>query len=328
MTMKPVTMGKENKHTKNGYTLSKQWFEWVRKTDKNVRPIHGVLYLWIVELNNRMEWKEVFELPSKYSMESTRIIGKNNFLNALNDLIEWGFITMVKKSVSRHHGNQISINLLYTENIQLTVKGDNLPYTENICQTDLPYTENTRQNVPDIYVPVRKTRKKKQLIQNKKEEEAEPNKSAPIKTDFIDLILIEFQKVYKLLRNVEYEITNKGKERAAIGKLLNIYKKNEPDKNAEETLTDFRLYFERCIDIPDSWLYNNMSPAMIASKFNEIRTILSGGHKKGKGATDLELAGIFYKHFGKKYTDDVWKNEDGTWIDEKQDFDKSMHDTR
>jgi len=183
-------MGNENKHTKNGYILSKQWFEWVRKTDKNVRPIHGVLYLWIVELNNRMEWKEVFELPSKYSMESTRIIGKNNFLNALNDLIEWGFITMVKKSVSRHHGNQISINLLYTENIRLTVKGDNLPYTENIrlndlpytesiCQTDLPYTENTQQNVPDIYVPVRKTRKKKQLIQNKKEEEEEPETPPP-----------------------------------------------------------------------------------------------------------------------------------------------------
>ena len=120
-----------------------------------------------------------------------------------------------------------------------------------------------------------------------------------VKVDFIGLILIEFQEVYKLLRNVEYEITNVGKERSAAGKLLNIYKKNVPDKNSEETLSDLRLYFEKCINISDPWLYNNMSLSMIASKFNEIRTILRHGNKQGKGATDAEIAELFAKHFGK-----------------------------
>ena len=157
-------------------------------------------------------------------------------------------------------------------------------------------TDNKQTNKP--LTSAQQTANKPVTTDNNDKNENNDKKNI-IATDFIGLILIEFQEVYKILRNVEYEITNVGKERSAAGKLLNIYKKNVPDKNSEETLSDLRLYFERCINISDPWLYNNMSLSMIASKFNEIRTILRHGNKQGKGATDAEIAELFAKHFGK-----------------------------
>lgn len=83
---------------KNGYRLSKQWFEFIENTAEMIRPIHTSLYFWIVELNNQLQWKEVIGLPTKDSMEHARISGYHHYKKALDDLIRWGFITLVAKS--------------------------------------------------------------------------------------------------------------------------------------------------------------------------------------------------------------------------------------
>lgn len=120
-------------------------------------------------------------------------------------------------------------------------------------------------------------------------------------SDFLDEVINQFTEVYEEIRGDEYLITNRGKERAAAGKLLAIYKAKNPDQTADETLAGMRAYFARCAGITDQWLYDNMSLTIINSKLNEINTVLRNGNQRrnGKGgATDAELAAVIAKHFG------------------------------
>ena len=122
-----------------------------------------------------------------------------------------------------------------------------------------------------------------------------------LKGDFLDEIIT----AYVDASGGDYLVVNRGKERTAAGKLLNIYKKKYPEATSEETLQSLTAYFRACIAIPDTWLSNNMSLTIIISKFNEINKILKNGSKRktgnGNGATDEELATIIAKNFGTDY---------------------------
>lgn len=141
----------KNENKKNGYAYSKRWFDFMLESKEMVRPIHTALYFWIVEMNNRQQWKEVFGLPTEYSMKAIGIKGRLHYKNALDDLIKWGFVNLVSKSKNQHMSNQISLCLPVT----LSNKQDNLPVTlSNNClqrkvtskrtkgykQADLPVT--------------------------------------------------------------------------------------------------------------------------------------------------------------------------------------------
>lgn len=117
------------------------------------------------------------------------------------------------------------------------------------------------------------------------------------KYKYIDKILNEFVEAYSITGN-DYEILNKGKERAAIGKLLKLYKEKYPDKTSDETKIGLRVYFDAVVQISDNWLSQNMSPSIIISKFNEINKILKDGTNKGRGTSDKQLAEILVKHLG------------------------------
>lgn len=129
---------------------------------------------------------------------------------------------------------------------------------------------------------------------NDKKEKKEKNDK---KYKYVDEILNEFIEAYSVTGN-DYEILNKGKERAAIGKLLKLYKDKWPDKTSDETKIGLRVYFDAVVQISDNWLSQNMSPSIIISKFNEINKILKDGTNKGRGTSDKQLAEILVKHLG------------------------------
>jgi hypothetical protein len=135
-------------------------------------------------------------------------------------------------------------------------------------------------------------------IDNVKLKKQTPSKLVAVpKTDFIDSIVNSFSAIHN------YEVINRGKERSAAGKLLNIYKKKYPNSTGEETIDALSAYFTACLNINDAWLKDNMSLSIIVSKFNEINKKLKNGNKptpsKG-GATAIELAEITARHFGAK----------------------------
>ena len=79
---------------KNGYDLSRNWFNWCYENPEKVKPTHIAIYFYAVEICNRSGWKEKFSFPSQMVMESIGIRNWKTYKNALEDLIEFGFINM------------------------------------------------------------------------------------------------------------------------------------------------------------------------------------------------------------------------------------------
>jgi hypothetical protein len=127
--------------------------------------------------------------------------------------------------------------------------------------------------------------------EDKEDKEVNPPPGKP--ADFIDQIVELF-----CVAHGRYEIISRGKERAAAGKLLKIYKEKYPAATSDETLSSLKDYFDRCVNISDSWLKQNMSLPIIIDKFNVINNILKNGNNKGSGVTETELANILARKIG------------------------------
>lgn len=92
----------------NGYELTRRWFDFAFE-NKDAKVQHTALFHWIVELNNRLGWKEEFGLSTNSTMEGLSIGNKSTYLSTLNDLQTWGFIKIVKPSKNQYQSCIITI---------------------------------------------------------------------------------------------------------------------------------------------------------------------------------------------------------------------------
>jgi hypothetical protein len=92
----------------DGYTLTKNWFDFSFHT-KECKYIHTAIYLWIVELNNRLQWKKEFGLPTNDTCEGLGIGNKMTYLKALNEIEAWGFIKILAHSKNQYQANIIQL---------------------------------------------------------------------------------------------------------------------------------------------------------------------------------------------------------------------------
>jgi len=92
----------------NGYELTRAWFDF-SFTHSEAKVHHTALFLWIVELNNRLGWKKEFGLPSGVTMEGLSIGNKNTYLSTLNDLAKWKFIEIIKESKNQYQASIVKI---------------------------------------------------------------------------------------------------------------------------------------------------------------------------------------------------------------------------
>jgi hypothetical protein len=95
--------------TTNLFNISREYFNWCFDNPEKVRAAHTAIYFFALDLNNRLGWKEKFGLPTTNAMEATGIKSKNTFYNAFNELIEWGFIEIIKKSKNQNTANIVRI---------------------------------------------------------------------------------------------------------------------------------------------------------------------------------------------------------------------------
>jgi hypothetical protein len=98
-----------NPSKRNGYTLSKRWWDFAGKNPNAIRPVHAALYFWIVGKNNKLYWKNVFGLPTLEAMRHIGIKDRRFFRKTLSDLELWGFIKVVHKSQNQYDANRITV---------------------------------------------------------------------------------------------------------------------------------------------------------------------------------------------------------------------------
>ena len=93
----------------NSYELSRKFFDWSFENPEKISPTHIAMYFFIIEHCNRLGWKEKFGLPTTMVKEAIGIKNYRTYTNALNDLVEWGFIIMIEKSKNQYSSNIIAI---------------------------------------------------------------------------------------------------------------------------------------------------------------------------------------------------------------------------
>lgn len=94
----------------NGYNLSRKWFDFKFENKTKVRAIHSDMFMYIVDNWNRMGKKKEFGLPTSFTMEMLNIGSYNTYKKTLQDLIDFGFITLVSDSKNQHQSKVISIS--------------------------------------------------------------------------------------------------------------------------------------------------------------------------------------------------------------------------
>jgi hypothetical protein len=101
----------------NSYTLSKQWFDFAFENPDKINVNQGALYFWLIESNNRKNWKPKFPFNTEDAIEATGIKNKKTIWKTLNELVSLGFVLIVFKSLHRHKATIISLPVLDAETI-------------------------------------------------------------------------------------------------------------------------------------------------------------------------------------------------------------------
>ena len=94
----------------NSYELSRMFWDWSFENPDKVKPNHSALYFFIIEHCNRLGWKNKFGLPTTMAKEAIGIRSYNTYINTLNDLVEFGFITLIEKSKNQYSSNIVALS--------------------------------------------------------------------------------------------------------------------------------------------------------------------------------------------------------------------------
>ena len=143
------------KHGINGYSITRKWFD-LAFEHSDLKPIHHALFLWIVELNNRLAWKKVFGLPTEVAMELLGVSSKSTYYNALKKIQDIGAIHIVEKSKNHHQATKISISIFDSQ-------------TEQYLDTNRTVLDTALLRQPNGTVLIDKQRNKETKKQGNKE---------------------------------------------------------------------------------------------------------------------------------------------------------------
>ena len=201
----------------------------------------------------------------------------------------WNFMEEID-IISSNNGETFNKQLLnFSEKYQIKKEKTRIKVSEwREKQTD---KKDVTSYVPVSNLPKVKESKVKESKGIKKGSEIKI--SVPSKEDFLDLVIEEFKRLYEESNELPYAVINKGKERAATGKLIAQYKIAHPDHNSNETVEGLSLYFDKVVNINDSWLRANMTLPILMSKFNEVNNILRNGKStSNKGGSDKEFFSV------------------------------------
>lgn len=105
----------------NGFEQIKAFYSWTfDNQDKQIKPQHISLYLFLLNQNNRANWVEYFKCPYDLAMTGSCIGSKKTYYNCLNDLQDWGLIEY-KKGSNNWKAPVIKLEVLkYTSTVPLS----------------------------------------------------------------------------------------------------------------------------------------------------------------------------------------------------------------
>lgn len=97
------------KENLTAYELSRYWFDFCNNNSDIIKPIHTALYFYILDLCNRLGNPQSFNLPKEFAMGALGVSNWRTYSNALNNLVNWGFINIEATAKNRYSATVISI---------------------------------------------------------------------------------------------------------------------------------------------------------------------------------------------------------------------------
>jgi len=94
----------------NGYNLLRDWYNFKFANPSKAKANHSDMYCYLIDRWNRLGQKHEFGLPTSVTMESLGIGSYNTYKKTLNDLIDFGFITMISESKNQHQSKIIALS--------------------------------------------------------------------------------------------------------------------------------------------------------------------------------------------------------------------------
>lgn len=142
-----------HKKTPTGYSLTRDWFNFAANNYGKVSPTDGILFLYIVDLCNRLNWKPQFGIPTTGAMEAIGVKSWRAYNKALHNLIEFGFIRMVQASSNQYTANIIAIEnksvaLSEAEALALTIAQQEHEQQQGSSTADVDKPKNLEPEKP------------------------------------------------------------------------------------------------------------------------------------------------------------------------------------
>lgn len=94
----------------NSYELLRTFWDFAFENPEKIKPNHCALYCFCVEHCNRLGWKKKFGLPTTMAKDAIGIRSYNTYIQTLEDLVEWGFLTMIEKSKNQYSSNIVALS--------------------------------------------------------------------------------------------------------------------------------------------------------------------------------------------------------------------------
>jgi hypothetical protein len=270
----------------NGYELTRKWFDFsFEKKEANV--YHTSIFVWCIELNNRLGWKKEFGLPTQATMEGLSIGNKNTYLSALKELQIWGFIQVIKESKNQYQSCIISI--CHYEN-------DTTLYTA--LDTAL-IQHDTRHEYDTIHAIDTIDKQLNNKTINKETKKQPANRRANL---FSDLFTTWFKDKFELSYSM------KTKDFVGIATIEKYCKENAKG----EPIEMFRFILEN-YDSLQEFYQTNINPSFIASRISEIASMLKKQHTKTQTVKQVENEPVNRKWFpspSQYYSECISKKQD------------------
>jgi len=285
----------------SGYALTRAWFDFAFENPRLVKPVHGVLYLWCVEKNNRTGWIREFQLPTDEGMQAIGVKDKETFLKAVKDLAAWGAIRIIQESVNIYVARFIS---LYDCKLSAAGCLDNVlsrPIKPDATQDALPagIPDATTDAIPPATPDATPTNNKQQTSKPRTKKPKTDKQAPPLFAPVDNLLtgsetsIYNFAKKYFLELYLEqvksgeyYFMAVDGKKlKSIITKVMfKVREKLKPrEKFTEEEIHGaVKYFFHEAYVTGDKWLQANFTLTNLDTQFNSIYTKIIEDHAKRK----------------------------------------------
>lgn len=91
------------------YKFSRNYHDWAFDNRDKVKPSVSALYFYILDLANRLGWREYFSVTAKECMEAIGVSSYKTYKSSFDVLCENNLIKIVKASKNQYQANIISL---------------------------------------------------------------------------------------------------------------------------------------------------------------------------------------------------------------------------